>query len=404
MKIIKGYKTELNPNNKQKTVLNKHIGTARFAYNWALEKKTKAFIAKERIPNSVDLHKELNKLKKTELPWMYEVSKCAPQEALRNCDVAFDNFFRKCKQKIKGNKGYPKFKSKKQGVGSFRLTGIIKVNSKFIQLPRLGKLRLKEMSYLPANAKILSATVSQKAGKWFVSLQVEECVNKFIGKKESTIGIDLGVKKLAISSDGQFFDYPHSLKKISIKLKKLYKQLSKKQKGGNNRRKAYTKLAKLYYKMSNIRKDALHKITTKLTKAKSRIVIEDLNVSGLMKNKNVSFAIQNASFYEFSRQLKYKGELYGCEITIADRFFPSSKLCSNCGHKKCDLSLKDRIYICENCHVSLNRDLNAAINLSKIPSVRREYKPLENEALTQNCLSETFFVELGSECELCKIS
>lgn len=168
MLIQRGYKTEIDPNDKQRTLLSKNAGAARYAFNWALNLKKLAFDNKAKIPNAIELHRELNLLKQTELPWMYDVSKCSPQEALRNCDTAFTNFFRKCKQKVKGKKGFPRFKSKKNGLGSFKLTGTIKVSSNYIQLPRLGKLRLKEHDYLPLDAKILSACVSEKAGKWFV--------------------------------------------------------------------------------------------------------------------------------------------------------------------------------------------------------------------------------------------
>ena len=177
MIILRAFKTELDLNNAQKTACARHAGAARWAYNWGLARKIEAYQAGRKVPTAIDLHRELNVLKKTELAWMYAVSKCAPQEALRNLDQAFAHFFRRVKEKKAGKKievGFPKFKSKKNGLGSFRLTGAIHVFEKAIQLPRLGVLRLKERGYLPLEGvHILSATVSERAGRWFVSLQVE---------------------------------------------------------------------------------------------------------------------------------------------------------------------------------------------------------------------------------------
>lgn len=359
MQIQRGYKTEIDPNNKQRTLLCKNAGAARFAFNWALNLKKQAFESKTKIPNSIELHRNLNDLKQTDFPWMYDVSKCSPQEALRNCDTAFNNFFRKCKQKTKGKKGFPKFKSKKNGLGSFRLTGTIKVTNSHVQLPRLGKLKLKEHDYLPLNAKILSATVSER---WFVSLQVEETINP-PNKPEAVIGVDLGIKTLAVCSDGQIFKNPKALRSNLELLKRRSRQMSRKVKGSNNRKKAAKKLAKVHCKIANIRRDSIHKITTQLTKTKSRIVIEDLNVSGMMKNRKLSRAISDLGLFEFRRQLEYKGKWYGCQIDVANRFFPSSKMCSCCGAIKHDLTLADRTFVCEECGLIKDRDLNASCNL-----------------------------------------
>ena len=188
MLIARAYKVELDPNNVQKTLFRRHAGAARWAYNWGLRRKIDAYKATGKSPSAIDLHKELNALKRTDkafggVPWMYDVSKCAAQEALRDLDKAYQNFFRRCKEGKSGPKGFPKFKSRHRGIGSFHLTGSIKVSDKQIQLPRLGKIRLKESGYLPIeseNTHILSATVSEKAGHWFVSLAVEETIPDLI--------------------------------------------------------------------------------------------------------------------------------------------------------------------------------------------------------------------------------
>src|SRR5215467_10052709 len=263
MKITRGYKSELDLNNKQTTECLKHAGTARYAFNWGLAKKIEAYKAGQIVPSAIDLHRELNKLKQAELQWMYEVSKCAPQEALRDVDTAYKNFFRKVKLKkagkYKGKPGFPKFKKKSKGIGSFRLTGSIKGFSDAIQLPRLGTLRLKEHGYLPVDAHILSATVSEQAGRWFVSIHVEEERAEPVSSATTAIGVDLGITTLATCSDNVEFSNPRSLKHKLKKLKRLQRAHFRKQKGSKNREKSRKRLAVLHARIANIRKDALHK-------------------------------------------------------------------------------------------------------------------------------------------------
>jgi putative transposase len=301
---------------------------------------------------------------------MYQVSKCAPQEALWNLDAAFAQFFRRCALKKQGKwtgrLGYPKFKTKKKGLGSFRLTGRIVVAEKVIVLPRLGRLRLKEHGYLPTGGvAILSATVSEQAGHWYVSLQVEEeqAVPQNTGP---VVGIDLGIKNLATLSDGTVIPNPRHLKRRLKKLQRLQRVVSRRQKGGKNRKKAVRTLAKLHRQIKNHRRDTLHEVTTRLAKTKSVLVIEDLNVSGMLQNHHLAQAIGDVGFYEFKRQLLYKARWYGSRVILADRWEPSSKQCCGCGGIDADLTLSDRVYHCEQCGLVLNRDLNAAINLERL--------------------------------------
>jgi putative transposase len=361
-RLLKAYKTEIDPNNVQQTKLQQHVGCARFAFNWALAKKKDAFDKKDKIPNAIELHRELNKLKKSEYPWMYESSKASPQEALRDCDKAFDNFFRRCKQKKKGKKGFPKFKSKKNDKQSFRLTGSIHVLDGFIQLPRLGKIKLFEKDYLPKNAKILSATVSKRAGKWFVSIQVEEENNQVTSSTDSIVGVDLGIKTLATCSDGVIYENPKALRSNLKRLKRKSKQLSRKQRGSKNREKAKQKLAKLHYRISNIRKDALHKTTSAIVNENQVIVIEDLNVSGMVKNRKLSRAVSDVGMFEFRRQIEYKVKWQGKLLVIADRFYPSSKMDWKSKKINKDLKLSNRVIYHED-GTTTDRDLNAAKNL-----------------------------------------
>jgi transposase len=206
MLVQRAYKTELALNNEQITACRKHAGAARWAYNWGLARKQEGYRVTGTSPSAIDLHRELNALKQTDMPWMYEVSKCAPQEALRNLDTAFAHFFRRAKLKqqgkLRGKLGYPRFKTKKRGLGNFRLTGSIIVFADAIQLPRLGRLRLKERNYLPISARILSATVSEQAGHWYVSVLVEQ-EHVVPVNRGPVVGVDLGIKTLAPSRMGR---------------------------------------------------------------------------------------------------------------------------------------------------------------------------------------------------------
>jgi putative transposase len=373
--VTRAYKTELDLNNRQVTACKQHAGAARYAYNWGLRRKQDAYAATGTSPSAIELHRELNALKQTELPWMYDVSKCAPQEALRNLDNAFAHFFRRCTRKregkLQGKVGYPQPKTKKQGLGSFRLTGSIVISSDAIQLPRLGRLHLKEQNYLPVGGvKVLSATVCEQAGHWYVSIQVEQerAVPVNTGP---VVGVDLGVKALATLSDGTPpIPNPRPLKRRLKQLKRLHRAVSRKPKGSKNRTKAVRRLGTAYRTVANQRANTLHQVTTRLAKTKSVIVIEDLHVAGMLKNHHLAQAIGDVGFSEFRRQLTYKAVWYGSQVVVVSRWEPSSKTCSGCGWYDADLDLSDRVFVCRNparpdCGLVLDRDLNAAINLAR---------------------------------------
>jgi putative transposase len=363
MLVHKAYRYELDPNNSQRTSLIQHAGVARFAYNWGLEQRIKMYredAEKEKYTDSMKQHKLLNSIKKSQFPWMYECSKCAPQEALRDLDRAFRNFLRGLKT---GKKvGFPRFK-RKGANDSFRLTGAIRFKGRRIQLPRIGKVRIKERRKIYNKGRILSVTIRRRADKWFVSVTVEEEIpdpTPIIGK---AIGVDLGISNLVTLSDGRTFANPRALGKRLKKLRRLAKNLSRKTKGSKNRRKARIRLARLYLRVFNIRQDALHKLTTHLAKNHSKIVIEDLAVAGMLKNRRLARAIADVGMHEFRRKLVYKCKWYGSQLIIAHRTFPSSKRCSSCGHKKKQLALSEREYHCTMCGLRIDRDFNAALNL-----------------------------------------
>jgi putative transposase len=405
MKITRGYKTELDLNNKQRTACLQHAGAARFAYNWALARKQEAYKKGEKVPTALDLHRELNKLKKTELSWMYDVSKCAPQEALRHVDKAYDNFFRRLKLKkqgkYKGKLGFPQFKKKSKGIGSFRFTtGAIKVFPNVIQLPRLGRLRLKEHDYLPVNAHILSVTVSEQAGCWFVSVQMEEEQQEPVNNNTSAIGVDLGIHTLATCSDKVEFSNPRALKKKLKKLKRLQRAHSRKQKGSKNREKSRKRLAVLHARIANIRKDALHKFTTHLCKNHTHIGIEDLHVAGMLKNHHLAQAIADSGFGEIRRQLTYKAVKFGTRLVVIDRFYPSSKTCSVCGYVLEKLDLKVRVWTCPNCGTVHYRDDNASKSILAVSLTDSLNARGADSSGSLATMSETSRVEAGTKQHL----
>ena len=370
MLIQRGHKVELDLNNKQKTLCIKACGAARWAYNWGLQRKKEEYEKTGKSPSYMTLHKELVQLKNTTIPWLKEITKWAPQSALRSLDNAFAGFFKRCKLKkqgkLKGKIGYPRFKSRKNGIGSFSVFDCqwFNITDKTIHIARLGTVRLKEHGYFPtAGVKISSATISEKAGRWFVSIKVEQNMPDPQPSTNPVVGVDLGLTTLATMSDGTVVQSPKALKNNLKKLRRLSRSVSRKQKGGKNRKKAVQRLAKLHMKIENIRSDHLHKLTTMLTKTKSAIGIEDLNVAGMVKNKKLARSINDAGWAEFGRQLEYKGQWYGCKIVTADRFYASSKIHNECGWKNENLTLSDRTWVCSGCGKVVDRDLNAAMNL-----------------------------------------
>jgi putative transposase len=370
------FKTELKLNNHQRTQLAQHAGVARHAWNWGLDLCKKILDHNRenpedrlRIPSAIDLHKLLVKWVKVEHHWYYEVSKTSPQYALIYLSRALNDCFKK---KSIGNGrvvSFPRFKKKGQH-DSFTLEGTIKVGHRSIQLPKLGVLKTYER--LPNGVTPKTAIISRTAKRWFIAFSYEIEPN-ITTKVFGACGVDLGIKTLATLSTGKTWTNPQNNRKSQARLARLQKAASRKVKGSRNRHKANMKVAKQHARTANIRKDTLNKLTTYLAKNHSQVVIEDLNVSGLMANHCLAKSIADLGMYEFRRQLTYKCELYGSELVIVDRFFPSSKTCSACGHVQ-DMPLQERIFNCGKCGVVIERDLNAALNLrSQCGRVPRPY-------------------------------
>lgn len=349
---MKSIKVRLELNNKQTTLANKHAGVARYAYNWGKSVCDLAIKNKEHRPTGYDLCNKFVAEEKKIKNWLYEVSSCSTKQALINLDEAYKRMF-----KVKGS-GYPKFKKKGQH-DSFYIEGTIRTSGNKIKVPKFGWLKCSEI--LP-QCEIKNVVISKTADQWFIAFKVP-FEPQPTSKPNGVIGVDLGIKTLATLSDGKVFEVIKPYNKNKRRLKILQRRLSKKQKGSKNREKARKKVAKLHYKITCIRNDATHKLTTYLAKNHSEICIEDLNVSGMSKNHKLASAILDGGFYEFRRQLEYKCKWYGSTLTVVDRFYPSSKTCSACGSIKSDLKLSDRTYVCESCGLVIDRDLNAAINL-----------------------------------------
>ncbi len=361
--MIVAHKIALDPNDKQATYFARAAGTARFAYNWALAEWQRQYEAWKQDnslpkPSQAALRRQLNAIKREQFPWMLEVTKNAPQMAIIQLGEAFKNFFA-------GRAKYPKFR--KKGVHDrFTLTNDqFSIDGCRIRIPNLGWVRMRES--LRFNGKIMSATISRVADRWFVSITVDtEDPPKSRAENQGTVGVDLGVAALATLSTGETITGPKPHKALLDRLRRLSRSLSRKQKGSSNRRKARAKLARLHARIANIRSDALHKLTTEITRRFHTIGIEDLNVRGMAKNRRLARSIADMGFFEFRRQLEYKATMRGGVVVVADRWFASSKTCSACGSVQEAMPLSVRQWICPDCGTRHDRDLNAAINLKNM--------------------------------------
>jgi putative transposase len=352
------HKIELKCNNKQKTYFSKACGTARKAYNWALNEWEKEYHVGNK-PTEASLRRKLNSVKREQFPWMLEVTKNAPQMAIIQLGQAFKNFFAKRAK-------YPTFRKKWKDDRFTLSNDQFAVNDSRIRIPHLGWVGMRES--LRFSGKIVSATVSRSADKWLVSITVDTQDKSLCtaNKNQVAVGVDLGVTHFATLSTGKVMTGPKPHKALLSRLKRLSGRLSRKKKGSHNRHKAKLKLSRLHYRISNIRRDAIHQLTNELVKNFQCIGIEDLNVKGMMQNRKLSRSIADMGFFEFRRQLDYKSKLYDKKIIVANRWYASSKLCSHCDYKLKHLLLSQREWICPQCNTSHDRDLNAAKNLENL--------------------------------------
>lgn len=365
------HKIELKSNNHAQTYFRRACGTSRFAWNWALSQWQDQYKLGER-PSGFKLKKEFNAIKEAQFPWTYDVTKYASAQPFLDLQDAWNRYFKKLAEK-------PKFKKKGKSHDSFYIGGDqIKVEGRKIWIPNLGWVKLREN--LRFQGKINSAVISRTADRWYAAIQVDVDVKFPKHENQVSLGIDLGITYLAVLSNGIGFEAPKPLKKLLRNLKRKSRALSKKQKGSGQFQKSKMAIARLHARIANIRRDTLQKITSWIVNHYSVIGIEDLNVRGIMANRKLARSISDLGLYEFRRQLEYKLKWRDGKVVIHNRFYPSSKKCSQCERTKETLSLKERTYICE-CGLNINRDLNAALNLTPIPRVTRELTPAETTAL-----------------------
>lgn len=384
--MYKAFKYRIYPNNSQKELIHKHFGSVRFLYNLALETKTMAYAGSKVSLSRYDLQKQLVDLKK-ELPWLKEVNSQSLQSALINLDEAYKKFFK--------GAGFPKFK-KKSNRDSFNVPQNVKIENGRLIIPKFQE-GIKLNQHRDINGEIKSATVSvTSTGKYFVSILCdtgEECLPKTKINESETIGIDLGIKDFAVTSEGEVIENPKFLRNNIERLKVLQRRASKKQKGSQNGKKANKRVAILHERIKNQRQDFLHKVSTKLIRENQTICLEDLGVSNMMKNHCLAQAISDASWSKFNRMLEYKAEWYGVNILRIGRFAPSSKTCE-CGAVNKDLKLSDRTWGCKSCGRVNERDLLAAKNIKKFALYKESsgqelsVEPVEMSTLVESMKQE----------------
>ena len=380
--MIETIKVQLSPNNKQLTKLFQYAGCSRFAYNWTISREQENYKLGNKFLSDNELRKEFTQLKKhKEYQWLSKISNNVTKQAIKDACNSYKRFF-------KGLSKYPKFKSKKNSKQSFYQDGVkIQFTNTHVKVEgftmshrknkqKLNWIKLREKGRIPTNCKYMNPRITYDGLHWFVSVSIEVEDNINLPQNEG-IGIDLGLKDLAICSDGHTYknvNKTQKVKKVEKRKRRLQRSISRKY-NMNKRGESYKKtsniikrekeLLKLSKRLTNIRHNHLHQITSDIVKRKpSFICIEDLNVSGMMKNKHLSKAIQQQGFYEFRRQIEYKAKWNNISVILADRFFPSSKLCSCCGEIKKDLKLSDRIYRCD-CGNVIDRDYQASLNLKQ---------------------------------------
>jgi len=356
--MIKAHRIRLNPTAEQDEYFRKASGTRRFVYNWGLAEWKRQYEAGEKL-SAFTLKKQFNALKGEQFPWVYDVTKCAVEGAFMDLANAFTHFFagRKAGRKV----GYPKFKAKKRSREGFYVDNEhFSVSGHWLKLPHIGRVNMTEK--LRWAGKLLSARITRTAQWWFVSLTVE-LPDVGLTPPSAQVGIDLGINRLATLSDGQPFENQKPLRTLLRKLAHAQRDLSRKQPGSRNRDKARLKVARLYYRIACIRADHWHKVTTHIAQQYGFVAVETLHVKGMLHNRSLAQAHGDAAFGLFRTFLISKVECAGGVVQPLGRFFPSSKTCSACGQVKDTLSLAERVYHCEQCGMTLDRDLNAALNI-----------------------------------------
>ena len=370
---ILSHKIRLRPNTEQLAYFVNACGASRKVYNEALAMWNSAYESGAK-PNANELKAAFNKVKYKKFPWLKEVHRDCSSQPFADLGKAFSNFFKKRAK-------HPEFKRKGRSKDSFYVASDkLKVVGKKVKLPKIGWIEMTEE--LRFTGSIKSARVSSTADKWFISIAVElVSYSPKFSETRAPMGVDLGIKTTATCTDGSTYNSPKPLRIFKKKLSKHQRSLSRKQKGSNNYNKQRIKLARIHERIANVRKDFIHKMTTDIVRKSQAIVLEDLSVLNMLKNHNLSRALSDESFSEIRRQFEYKCALSEVPILITNRYFPSSRLCSKCGWKNTELTLRDRVFKCRQCGLEIDRDLNAAYNLvNQLPEAIGEVKPVDRLA------------------------
>lgn len=369
--MILGQRIRLDLNNVQASWMERCAGSARFIFNWGLARWQEVYKAGGK-PNWRTINAEVNARKNGDLAWLREIPWAVPNNALQDLNNAFQHFFRRVKNGEKP--GYPQFKSKKRSKPSFCIEGrAVQFVGKRVKLPKLGWVRTRQELRFPG--KLISARFAKHAGHWYVSVQVEVADSWDYSHRcetQAAVGVDLGVVDLAVLSDGTRVPAPRILRRLEAKLRMLNKRLSRRTKGGKNWLKAKAQLGKLHERIGNIRKDVTHNLTARLVHDFRWIGIEDLNVKGMAANHHLAKSVMDAAMTEMGRQILYKAALAGSNVVQADRWYPSSKTCSDCGAIFAGLKLGVESWVCQSCGSVHDRDANAAINLRNLALAHRE--------------------------------
>lgn len=358
--MIKAHKIRLHPTPEQATYFAKAAGTARYAFNWAVAEWKKQYESGGK-PSALALRTQFHALRKQELPWTYDVTKCAIEGAFMDVAAAFKNFF--AGQKAGRKVGFPKFKSKKRSRQSFYLANDkFTVGNHWIDVPKLGRVNMAET--VRFSGKMMSARISKTATWWFVSITVE-MPDEIPLNAHPPVGVDVGLNRLATLSDGRQYENQRPLIHQLKKLRRLNKELARRTKGGKNWQKTKDKLGRLHYEIACIRLDWLHKLTTQIATTSGIVAVEELHVKGLIRNRCLSRSFSDAAVGKLLDLLESKVAGQGRILIKVDRFFPSSQLCHCCGARKTNLTLADRVFVCpnSNCGYVGDRDENAALNI-----------------------------------------
>lgn len=364
----------LDPTPEQSAFFARAAGTSRFVYNWALAEWHQQYRAGQK-PNGARLKKQFNAIKRDQFPWVLEVHRDASAQPFTNLQRAFVNFFA-------GRAKRPVFKKKKEGAGSFYVANDkLRVVGKAVILPKVGRVKMREA--LRFDGKICGASVSRDADRWSIAIQVEvgEVHKERTG--DGVVGVDLGLTSLVTLSTGKKVAGPKALRHGLQRLRRLSRRHGRKQKGSRNRKKATLQLARCHRRIKNVRRDHAHKLTTRLCRENQTVVIEDLSIAGMVQHPHLSRAISDAGWGEIQRQLTYKTVIFAALLLVADRWFPSSKKCFRCGELRASLLLSERVFCCERCGYTEDRDVNAAQNLADLGRATPEGTPVERPALAR---------------------